>query len=117
VPEPALSPDAQRMRLVHAAARRREAVTALRIAESTCSYLAGQLADGLSPAEARSAALETSVELVAVAEVLRRAVRLSRDERRVLAAKMMAPGRMSARQVADRLGVSERTVWRYLGHP
>jgi hypothetical protein len=114
MPEPAVP--AERMRAVRSAARRREAVRALRLAAVTAEYAAGQLADGLGPAEAREAALEASAELVAVAEVLRRSVRLDRAERARLAAQWTGLG-LSGRQVADRLGVSERTVWRYLGHP
>ncbi len=89
-------------------------MTLLRVGEDTCAYAAGQLGNGLAPREARLAALQAAKELVAVAEGLRRAVRLSRPERRALAVHLTAMGRMSRRQVADCLGVSERTVWRYL---
>jgi hypothetical protein len=118
VPEPAaLSADAARMRAVAQARRRREAITALRVGEAACSYAAGQLGNELGPDEARAAAMEAAAELVAVAEVLRRSVRPTRFERQWMARQWHARGRLSARQVADRLGVSERTVWRYLGHP
>jgi hypothetical protein len=112
------SPSAQRMRLTRQAVRRREAAHLLRITEATCRYAASQIevGNGRSPVEARAAALEAAHELVSVAEMLRRAVRLSRPERRALAAQLVNAGYLSRRQVADRLGVSERTVWRYLGH-
>ena len=117
MPEPAVSADAARMRRVRQAARRREAVRALRLGEATCAYTAGQLGNGLGPDEARRAAMEAAAELVAVAEVLRRSVRPTRFERQRMARQWIGRGYLSARQVADRLGVSERTVWRYLGHP
>jgi HTH domain len=117
VPEPAVSADAARMRLARQAARRREAVRALRLGEATCAYTAGQLGNGLDPDEARAAAMEAAAELVGLAEVLRRSVRPTRFERQWMARQWIGRGRLSARQVADRLGVSERTVWRYLGHP
>jgi DNA-directed RNA polymerase specialized sigma24 family protein len=117
VPEPAVSADAARMRLARQAARRREAITALRVGEAACADAASVLGNGVGPAEARSAALECAFELVEVAETLRRAVRLSRDERRRLAVLWTGRGLLSRREIADRLGVSERTVWRYLGRP
>jgi DNA-directed RNA polymerase specialized sigma24 family protein len=117
VPEPAVSADAARMRRVRSVARRREAVRALRLGEVTCSYAADIIGNGVGPAEARRAAIECSAELVAVAETLRRAVRPTQFEREWMARQWHALGYLSARQIADRLGVSERTVWRYLGHP
>jgi hypothetical protein len=57
-------------------AARREVVTTLRVAGAVASYAAEQIGNGLGPAEARRAAVEAAVELVAVADVLRRAVRL-----------------------------------------
>ena len=117
MPKPAVSADAARMRLARQAARRREAITALRVGEAACSDAAAVLANGASPAEARAAALEATFELAAVAETLRRAVRLSRDERRRLAVLWTGRGYLSRREIADRLGVSERTVWRDLGRP
>jgi DNA-binding CsgD family transcriptional regulator len=114
VPEPlALSADAVRTRAVTQAQRRRAAVAALRLAEQMCGYAAGQLGNGLGPDEARAAALDAAGELAAVAEVLRRAVRLSPAERRRRAVLLAGLG-MSKREVAVRLGVSERAVWYYL---
>ena len=109
--------DAVRMRLARQAARRRSAVTALQIAEATARYGASVLANGCGPAEARAAAMECAAELTAVAEVLRRAVRPSRAERKALAVRLTGLGGLSARQAADRLGCSERTIWRDLGRP
>ena len=115
---PELTRDVERMRQAAAAARRRNAVNALQIAEATCRYAASQLnGNGLSPVEKRAAALEAAFELAATAELLRRAVRLNPEERRALARRLVNRGHMSARQAAARLGVSERTVWSYLGHP
>jgi len=45
------------------------------------------------------------------------AVRLNPEERRAMARLLVGAGHLSARQVADRLGVSERTVWRHCGKP
>jgi hypothetical protein len=112
-----VSADAARMRLARQAARRREAVRALRLGEATCAYTAQELGNGLDPGAARRAAMEAAAELAEVAEVLRRSVRPTRFEREWMARQWMDLGFLSARQVADRLGVSERTVWRYLGHP
>jgi hypothetical protein len=117
VPEPALSADAARMRVARQAGRRRQAIVALRVGEAACAEAASILGNGVGPVEARRAAMEAAVELVAVAEALRRSVRLSRFERQRLARLWIGQGHLSARQVADRLGVGERTVWRYLGHP
>jgi len=110
VPE---TPDAARMALARAAARRREATNLLLIAECGCRYAAGQLGNGLGPKQARMLAVETAAELVTVAEALRRMAWLTRPERRAMARSLIARG-WSRRRVADRLGVSERTVWRYL---
>jgi DNA-directed RNA polymerase specialized sigma24 family protein len=109
--------NARRVWRYHEAARRREAIGVLRVTQSACEYAASVLANGASPAEARAAALETAFELVSAAEALRRAARLRPAERKALAVRLARAGYLSGRQIADRLGVSERTVWRYLGHP
>ena len=88
----------------------------LRISASTCSYASTQLADGIGPAEAREVALFTAGELVVMAEALRKLTRPTLAERKALARELTGLG-WPARRVADRLGVHERTVWRYLGHP
>jgi DNA-binding CsgD family transcriptional regulator len=114
VPEPAaLSADAVRKRAVSQDQRRREAVAALRLAEQMCGYAAGQLGNGLGPDEARAAALEAAAELAELASVLRRLTRLSPAERRRRAVQLAGLG-MPKREVAIRLGVSERAVWYYL---
>jgi len=117
MPEPAVSADAARMRLARQSARRRDAVRALRVGEAACADAASALGNGLDPAAARLAAWEASVELVEVVEALRRSIRLSRFERRWLARQWSGRGVLSRRQIAERLGVSERTIWRDLGHP
>jgi len=96
------------------AARRRDAAALLRVAEATCSYAARQLGDGLSAREARVAALETSAALAEVAAALRRAVRLPLPERRRLARQWAGRGSMSKREAAETLGVSDKTLYRYL---
>ena len=96
-------------------AARRRAADVLRVGASACSYAAGRLADGLSPAEARQAALDVAGELELVAARLRRLARLDLGpaERRALAVELSASG-MSQREVAEQVGVSKRTVWGYL---
>jgi hypothetical protein len=105
--------DAAQKRLMREAARRRQAVATLRVAEATCAYAAAQLADGLSPEQARAAAAEMAGVLAATAEALRRSVRLGLAERRVLARQLAGLG-LSKHEVAVRLGVSDRAVFGYL---
>ena len=116
VPEPE-SPVARKVaarRAARQAERRRTAVTALQIAEATCRYGTTQLnGSGIGPEEARLTALEVAGELTAVADILRRVVRLTRGERRKQAALLTSRG-WSRRKVADQLGCSERTVHRDL---
>ena len=88
----------------------------LRISASTCTYASTQLANGTSPEQARQTALFVAGELVVMAEALRRLTRPTLAERKALARELTGLG-WPARRVADRLGVHERTVWRYLGHP
>ena len=95
------------------AERRRQAVNALAIGECACRYAASQLANGVGPAEARELVLEMAAELTAVAAVLRRAAWLTVAERRALAVLMAGRG-MPTRQIADRLGVSDRSVRNYV---
>ena len=104
---------ARRKALAREAARRREAVTMLQIAECTCRYAAAQLGNGTGPAEARTTALFVAGELTVTAEALRRLTRLGPAERRVLAVQLAGLG-WGRRQIAARLGVSERAVWGYL---
>ena len=104
---------AERKRLARRAADRRQAANLLRITECTCRYAASQLANGASPEEATQVLLFAAGELVAVAEALRRAVRLSGPERRALAVQMARFG-TPTKVIADRLGVSGRSVRNYV---
>ena len=89
----------------------------LRLAESMCAYAADQIGNGLTPEQARDAALETAGELVAVAAVVRRAAWTTTADRRRLAAMMAGRG-LPTGQIAARLGVSDWTVRSYLrGRP
>ena len=85
----------------------------LQIAEATCRYAASVIGNGVSPAEARETAVFTAGELAVVAETLRRLTRLGPAQRRVLAVQLTGLG-MSRREVAARVGVSERSVRYYL---
>ena len=104
---------AERKRLARRAADRRQAVTLLQVTECTARYAASQVANGASPEEARQVLLFAAGELVAVAESLRRAVRLSGPERRALAVQMARFG-TPTKVIADRLGVSGRSVRNYV---
>ena len=85
----------------------------LRLGEMMCGYAAAQLGDGLPPEQARLAAVEVASELAEVAAALRRLARLSASERRALVGQLTGLG-LSRVEVARRLGVSERTVYRCL---
>jgi DNA-binding NarL/FixJ family response regulator len=89
---------------------RRRAVDALRLAESIAAYGARQLANGLSPEQARRAAIDVAAELELIAAELRRLATLTPAERRRLAAELAASG-MSDRAIAEAVGVDRRTVW------
>ena len=95
------------------AGRRRRAVNALAIGECACRYAASQLANGVDPAEARELVLEMAGELTAVVAILRRAAWLTVPERRALAVLMAGRG-MPTKAIADRLGVSDRSVRNYV---
>ena len=112
MPESAQSA-ARRKALARAVERRRRAVTELLLAESLCAYAADQIGNGLSAEQARLAALEMAGELTAVAAVLRRVGWLTVAERRALAVQFHRFG-MPTRQIADRLGVSDRSVRNYV---
>jgi DNA-binding NarL/FixJ family response regulator len=107
------SADAVRRRVPREAARRRELVNLLNIAEAGCRYSASVLANGAGPAEARGVAVEMAAELSMVAEALRRLTRLGPAERRVRAAELVGAG-WTRRQAAVQLGISERAVRNYL---
>jgi DNA-directed RNA polymerase specialized sigma24 family protein len=105
--------EAERQRRSREAARRRTAVTMLQITEATCRYAASQLSNGTGPDEARETALFVAGELAMMAETLRRLTRLRPDERREMARRLAGLG-WPKRQIAARLGISERSVWRYV---
>jgi hypothetical protein len=111
VPESAAK-HAERKARAREAARRRQAVGALRMAEQMCGYGAVQLANGLSPAEARLACLELAGELASTAEALRRLTRLPGPERRALARQLANFG-WPTKAIAAQLGVSDRAVRYY----
>ena len=96
-------------------AARRAAVDTLKIAEAIARYSAEQIGNGLSPEQARVAALETAGELELIAAKLRRLTRLdlAPADRRALALDLAAAG-WSQRQIAVQVGRSKRTVWDYL---
>ena len=96
--------------------RRRQAATLLHIAEATCRYAGSVLSNGTGPAEAQGAALEAAAELVVVAEALRRLTFVGPGERRELAVQLQSAG-WSRSRIADRLGVSEQAVRKYLRCP
>jgi DNA-directed RNA polymerase specialized sigma24 family protein len=100
-------------RRVREARRRGEAVELLRFVQAAAGYAAGQLGNGLGPAQAREAALELAAELELAAVSLRRAVRLRPAERRALARLLAARG-VPTRQIAARVGVSDRSVRSYV---
>lgn len=89
----------------------------LRITECTARYAASQLANGLTPEQARAVALETAAELSMAAEALRRLTRLGVSERRALARQLANLG-LPTREIAMRLGVCDRAVRYYVaGRP
>jgi DNA-binding NarL/FixJ family response regulator len=73
--------------------------------------------NGLEAGEARELAAEIASELVAVAAILRRVAWRDVRERRVMAVQLAALG-LPTKAIADRLGVSDRSVRNYLhGRP
>ena len=98
------------------AARRREAVRLLLLAEAGAGYAARQVSDGLGPAEARDAVLQAAAELELAAGALRQAVQLRPADRRVLAGLMASNG-VGTREIAATVGVTPRTVRKYLHRP
>jgi len=91
----------------------------LRLASATAAYGARQLSDGLSPEEARVAAVEAADALEAAAARVRllSAARLSPAARRRRAVQLVASG-LSQREAAAIVGVSPRRCWDYLrGRP
>jgi hypothetical protein len=105
--------DARRMA---SAARRREAAQLLRVVAAMSSYAARETSNGLAPEAAREVVVEAAAELASAAAALRHLARLDPEERRRLARLWTGQGE-SAVEVARRLGASERSVHRWLGHP
>lgn len=91
-------------------AARREAVDTLTIASAVAAYAAGQIGNGLSPQQARQAAIEAAAELETVAGTLRRLARTTRPDpagRRALVAELSASG-WSQRRIAAEVGVCRK---------
>jgi hypothetical protein len=109
---PAPTGDRESKARMRAEARRREAATLLRLIENTAGYAARQLANGLSPAQARLAAIDAAGELEMAAAALRRLARLPARQRAALAALWAGRG-MGTHEIAVRLGVSDHTAWHY----
>ena len=107
--------DAVRRRLPREAARRRQAVATLRLAEAVARYAADQLANGLAPEEARAAAIDAAGELAEMAALLRKLTRLGPAERRELALELGGLG-WDKHRIAVRLGLSDSAV-RYYFRP
>ena len=106
-------PDAtERSRRSREAARRREAAAVLRVVAATADYASRQLADGLSPAQARVAALESADALESAARAVRRAVRWRPGERRAMAGLLRSNG-VPTGEIAAQLGVCKRTARAY----
>ena len=115
VPQSAAQP-ARREALAREAARR-QAVATLRLASAVAAYAAGQISNGLGPEQAGRAALDAAGELAGLAALLRQ-LTLARPDldpagRRALALRLAADG-VSQREIARRVGRSERRVWDYL---
>lgn len=101
-------------RVIREAGRRREAASLLRLVAATAGYTSHQLGNGLTPAQARQAAVEAAGELEAAASSLRRLARPPLAERKAMA-RLLAGTGMSWPEMARRLGVCERTAHRYTG--
>ena len=99
--------DAVRRRLPREAARRRQAVATLRLAEAVARYAADQMANGLAPEQARAAAIDAAGELAELAALLRKLTRLGPAERRELALELGGLG-WDKHRIAVRLGLSDR---------
>jgi hypothetical protein len=106
--------------LARDAARRRQAITVLRIAASIAGYAAAQLGE-LDPDEARQATMYAALELERTAEILRRLViaavtdpqRAEAARRRALAAELAGQD-VPLAEIAGRLGISQETARGYL---
>ena len=96
-------------------AARRELVRMLRIVANTATYAAGQLADGIGPAEAAETAVFAAEQCEAMAVALRRMAEPPDGAagRRDQARRLAALG-VPQREIARRLGRSERSVREYV---
>ena len=94
--------------------RRENVALLLQITSSTCLYASGQLSNGVGPDEARRVVLETSAELALLAVRLQRLASPDPATRRAQAWRLAADGTTSTREIAERLGVNERTVRKWL---
>jgi len=94
------------------AAERREAVTLLKLVADLASYASAQVGNGLAPADAMIAVREVAGELDAAAVRLRRIARPGLAERRTIVRLLFAQG-LSGAQIAARVGLSEKSVYRY----
>jgi hypothetical protein len=94
--------------------RRRRAVVLLRVVAAEAAYASEQMADGLSPEQARDAALEMAAELEEAAGKLRAAVRLRSPGQRRTMARLWAGQGMPTKRIAAAAGVTVRQVQKYL---
>ena len=85
----------------------------LRLAALAAGYAAGQVSDGLGPAEAQCAVRQAAETLAEVVVELRRLAPLEPGERRAAAAEMAGLG-IPRREISSRLGITESTVRKYL---
>jgi hypothetical protein len=98
------------------ASERREAAALMRLVAQMANYGAREVSNGLTPADARAAIGELAAELDAAAVRLRRIARPGPAERRMVIRLLFAQG-MSGAQVAARVGLSEKSVYRYRARP
>jgi hypothetical protein len=109
---PAPTGDRESKRAMREAARRADAVEALRLAQSTVSYTITVLANGATAPQARQAVWEATEELSLLVQGLRRLTRLSPRQRAAQARRLAALG-MGTQEIATRVGVSAHTAWNY----
>jgi DNA-binding NarL/FixJ family response regulator len=96
--------------------RRAQAAADLRLIATVAGYASRQMGNGLTPEQARQAALEMAGELEATATSLRK-LALRPADRRALAAELDRSG-LGTSEIARQLGLSVRTIRYYLaGRP
>jgi hypothetical protein len=106
--------NAERYRQAAAAARRREAVRALQLAEGAARHGALVLANGAAPAEARATAREVAAQLSETAETLARLVRPGSLAERKRLVRQLARLGWPRDRIAIHAGLSQRSVYRIL---